>query len=184
MNMVELAARIKAARVGRGYTLDRVAEISGLGKGLLSKVENFRVTPSLPTLARITEALGLTMAELLEGLDSKPQISIVRAADRREVERDQSDTRYFSLAHGRPDRKMDPFELVIPPYGGRREPMSHEGEEFLIVLEGTVGFEFGEETHRLEAGDAVYFDAEVNHRVYNTTGSPGRVLCIFLGRPL
>lgn len=184
MNMVELAARIKSARNGRGFTLERVAEISGLGKGLLSKVENFRVTPSLPTLARITEALGLTMSELLDGLDSKPLISIVRAADRREVERDQSDIRYFSLAHGRPDRKMDPFELVIPPHGGRREPMPHEGEEFLIVLEGRVEFDFGDESYRLEVGDAVYFDAETNHCVYNKTASPARVLCMFLGRPL
>ncbi|MBN8456863.1 MAG: cupin domain-containing protein [Verrucomicrobia bacterium] len=184
MNMVELAARIKAARTGKGFTLDRVAEISGLGKGLLSKVENFRVTPSLPTLARITEALGLTMSELLDGLDAKPQISIVRAADRREVERDQSDVRYFSLAHGRPDRSMDPFELVIPPHGGRRDPMPHEGEEFLIVLEGTVGFDFGDLTYQLAAGDAVYFDAETQHRVYNNTGDPARVLCLFLGRPL
>lgn len=182
--MVELAARIKAARVGKGFTLDRVAELSGLGKGLLSKVENFRVTPSLPTLARLTEALGLTMAELLEGLDSKPQISIVRRGERREVERDQSNIRYFSLAHGRPDREMDPFELVIPPHGGRREPMPHEGEEFLLVLDGAVEFEYGDESHRLETGDAVYFDAEVNHRASNPGDAPARVLCVFLGRPL
>ena len=73
MNLVELSSRIKSARLERGYTLDRVAEISGLGKGLLSKVENFRVTPSLPTIARICEALGLNISELFIGLDDKPK---------------------------------------------------------------------------------------------------------------
>lgn len=182
--MVELAARIKSARLSRGFTLERVAEISGLGKGLLSKVENFRVTPSLPTLARLCEALGLTMSELLDGLDAKPKLSIVRVKDRREVERDQSDIRYFSLAHGRPDRTMDPFELLIPAHGGRTDAMPHEGEEFLIVLEGAVEFEFDGETHRLQQGDVAYFDAEISHRAFNPFPVPARVLCVFLGRPL
>lgn len=184
MNMVELAARIKAARLAKGYTLDRVAEISGLGKGLLSKVENFRVTPSLPTLARLCEALGLTMGELFIGLDAKPKLSIIRSTEHRLVERDNADIRYYSLAHGRPDRNMDPFLLVIPPHGGRREAMPHEGEEFMLVLEGSVSFDFHEEKNELHQGDCAYFDAEIAHRVYNPHDKEARVLCVFLGRPL
>ena len=108
MNLVELASRIKSARLARGYTLDRVAELSGLGKGLLSKVENFRVTPSLPTLAKLCEALGLSLSELFDGLDEKPKLSIIRSGERKEIERDrdQSDIKYFALAHGRPDRNL------------------------------------------------------------------------------
>jgi transcriptional regulator with XRE-family HTH domain len=186
MNLVELASRIKSARLSKGYTLDRVAELSGLAKGLLSKVENFRVTPSLPSIARICEALGLTMSELFAGLDDRPKISIIRADDRREVERDrdQSDIRYFSLAHGRPDRKMDPFVLTIPAGGGRRDPMPHEGEEFLLVVRGSVSFEYDGTVHQLKPGDAAYFDAEVDHRVFNTGKVEASVLCVFLGRPL
>lgn len=186
MNLVELASRIKSARLSKGYTLDRVAELSGLAKGLLSKVENFRVTPSLPTIAKICEALGLTMSELFAGLDEKPNISIIRATERREVERDrdQSDIRYLSLAHGRPDRKMDPFLLTVPAGGGRRDPMPHEGEEFLLVMQGSVSFEYDGAIHQLKQGDAAYFDAEVDHRVFNPGKREASVLCVFLGRPL
>ncbi|WP_367874265.1 cupin domain-containing protein [Luteolibacter sp. Populi] len=186
MNLVELASRIKAARLARGYTLDRVAELSGLGKGLLSKVENFRVTPSLPTLAKFCEALGLSISELLEGLDEKPKLSIVRTNERKEIERDrdQSDINYFALAHGRPDRNMDPFVLEVPAGGGRREAMPHEGEEFLIVLNGAISFEYNGEVHTLKEGDAAYFDAEVDHRVFNPGGKDARILCVFLGRPI
>ncbi|MCW1887369.1 cupin domain-containing protein [Luteolibacter flavescens] len=186
MNLVELASRIKAARMSKGYTLDRVAEISGLGKGLLSKVENFRVTPSLPTLAKICEALGMSLSELFEGLDEKPKLSITRVADRREIERDrdQSDICYHALAHGRPDRNMDPFVLDVPAGGGRREPMPHEGEEFLIVLKGGVSFEYNGEVHQLKEGDSAYFDAEVDHRVFNPAARDAKVLCVFLGRPM
>lgn len=186
MNLVELATRIKSARLVRGYTLDRAAELSGLGKGLLSKVENFRVTPSLPTLARISEALGLTLSELLHGLDEKPKLSIIRKNDRKEVERDrdQSNIRYFSMAHRRPSRNMDPFFLSIPAGGGRREPMPHEGEEFFMVLSGTVSFDYNGETHVMESGDAAYFDADIDHRVFNTGQEEATMLCVFLGRPM
>lgn len=186
MNLVELASRIKASRISKGYTLDRVAEISGLGKGLLSKVENFRVTPSLPTLAKLCEALGMSLSELFEGLDEKPKLSITRKDGRKVIERDrdQSDINYLALAHGRPDRNMDPFVLEVPAGGGRREAMPHEGEEFLIVLEGKVSFEYNGEVHLLDEGDSAYFDAEVDHRVFNPGKKNARLLCVFLGRPM
>jgi transcriptional regulator with XRE-family HTH domain len=186
MNLVELASRVKAVRISKGYTLDRVAEISGLGKGLLSKVENFRVTPSLPTLAKLCEALGMSLSELFEGLDEKPKLCITRVADRREIERnsDQSNIRYFSLARGRPDRSMDPFVLDVPAGGGRREPMPHEGEEFLIVLKGSISFEYDRDVHFLKEGDSVYFDAEVDHRVFNPSTRDAKILCVFLDRPM
>ncbi len=186
MNLVELATRLKAARIAKGYTLDRLAELSGLGKGLLSKVENFRVSPSLPTIAKMCDALGLSLSQLFEGLDEKPRLSITRRSERCLVERDrdQSNIIYEALAHKRPDRNMDPFMLCVPAGGGRREPMPHEGEEFLIVIKGKVSFEYNGETHELSEGDAVYFDAEVDHRLFNQNKRDAMVLCVFLGRPM
>lgn len=186
MNLVELASRLKAARVAKGYTLDRVAELSGLGKGLLSKVENFRVSPSLPTLAKMCDALGLSLSQLFEGLDEKPKISITRANERILIERDreQSNINYHALAHGRLDRNMDPFLLDVPAGGGRQEAMPHEGEEFLMVLKGAVSFEYQGEVHELREGDSLYFDAEVDHRIFNPSKKDASILCVFLGRPM
>ena len=186
MNLVELSSRLKAARIAKGYTLERVTELSGLGKGLLSKVENFRVSPSLPTLAKMCDALGLSLSKLFEGLDEKPKISITRVADRVMIERDreQSNINYLALAHGRPDRKMDPFLLEVPAGGGRGEAMSHEGEEFLMLIKGKVSFEYDGEVIELREGDSLYFDAEVDHRVFNPHARNATILCVFLGRPM
>ena len=186
MNLVELASRIRAARQSRGYTLDQVAGLSGLAKGQLSKVENFRVTPSLPTLVKLCEALDVRLADLLDGIDAKPKLSITRCDDRKEVERDreQSNIRYQALAHQRPSRNMDPFELTIPAKGGRRYAKPHEGEEFLMVLEGEIHFEYNGEVHEMAQGDSAYFDAEIPHRVLNPGDSEARILCVFSGRPL
>lgn len=186
MNLVELSSRIKAARLSRGYTLDRLAELSGVQKGILSKLENFRVTPSLPTLAKVAEALGISLSELFAGLDEKPRLSIVRKGERKPVERNRedSDIDYHSLAHKRPDRRMDPFLLHVPAGGGRRQAMPHEGEEFMLVVKGSVVLDFEGEEHALAEGDCAYFDGEVDHRIFNPGGKDATVLCVFLGRPL
>jgi transcriptional regulator with XRE-family HTH domain len=184
VNLVELAQRIRAARTARGLTLDQVSEASGLGKGLLSKVENFRVTPTLPTLAKLCETLGVKLSELVDGLDAKPKLCVVRRNQRKAMGRDGGDSNivYHSLAHGRANRSMDPFELVVPAHGGRKQAMPHEGEEFLTVLKGKVEFEFDGVVQSLAEGDSLYFDAETDHRLFNVTDKEARVLCVFLER--
>ncbi len=184
MNLVELSQRIRAARLERGLTLDEVSESSGLGKGLLSKVENFRVTPTLPTLAKLCETLDIKLSELVKDLDAKPKLCVVRHSARKVVVRDGADSNiiYQSLAHGRANRSMDPFELVVPAKGGRGRAMPHEGEEFLTVLQGRVEFEFDGKTESLAEGDSLYFDAETEHRLFNVTNKDARVLCVFLER--
>ncbi len=183
MNLVELAQRIKKLRLDRGMTLDQAATRTGLTGSWLSKVENFRVTPSLPALARIADALGITVSQLVEDLDRKPKLIRVKPGERMVVERDQgiSDITYESLAFKRPDRQMDPFVLTLPPGHGRSEALPHEGEEFLYVLEGTTDFEYDGDCFTLHAGDALYFDAMAPHRLMNRSQTTAKVMCVFWG---
>ena len=83
MNLVELSQRIKQRRLDLGLSLEEVAAAAGQTRSWLSKVENFRITPSLPALARVAEALRIPLATLLEGLDAKPQIVLTKKKDRR-----------------------------------------------------------------------------------------------------
>jgi len=85
MNLVALAQRIGRMRKERELTLQQVAELSGLTRSMLSKIENFRITLSL---ARIAAALGATTAELLEGLDDKPKVVVLRKSERMLMQRD------------------------------------------------------------------------------------------------
>ena len=79
---------------------------------------------------------------------------------------------------------MDPFLLEVPAGGGRGEAMSHEGEEFLMLIKGKVSFEYDGEVIELREGDSLYFDAEVDHRVFNPHARNATILCVFLGRPM
>lgn len=184
MNLVELGQKIRALRIERRMTLDDVVSKSGLTRSWLSKVENFRVTPSLPALGEIAKALGVRISQLLEDLDKRPEFVLVKAGDGLRVSRDSesSNIAYESLAHERPDRAMDPFVLTVPAGGGRSKNLSHEGEEFLRVLAGKVQFHYGDGVHDLAAGDSLYFDASTPHRLVNPWSKDAQVLCVFHGR--
>jgi transcriptional regulator with XRE-family HTH domain len=184
MNLVELGQKIRALRIERGMTLEDVVSRSGLTRSWLSKVENFRVTPSLQGLMEIARALGVPVARLLDDLDKRPDFVLVRRGEGLQITRDRelSNIGYESLAHERPDRAMDPFVLTVPVGGGRTKALSHEGEEFLRVLTGRVRFHYGETAHDLAAGDSLYFDAATPHRLSNPWGKPAEVLCVFHGR--
>lgn len=184
MNLVELGQKIRALRLERGMTLDEVVAKSGLTKSWLSKVENFRVTPSLPALIQIAEALDVTVALLFEGLDERPAFVLVKNGDGPRITRDRETSTivYESLAHERTDRVMDPFVLTVPARGGREAALTHEGEEFLRVLTGKVQFHYGDAVHELAAGDSLYFDAATPHRLWNPWAKPAQVLCVFHGR--
>lgn len=182
MNLVELAQRIRNHRLDRRLTLEQVAVRSGLTRSWLSKVEDFRITPSLPALGQIASALGVTVAELVEGLDERPKLIKVTKAERKVVERNRSTTNttvYESLAHKRPNRAMDPFLLTVPAGVARDEALSHEGEEFLIVQQGAINFEFDGEVHSLRNGDSLYFDSHVPHRIINPHKRDAIVMCVF-----
>ncbi|MBN1943636.1 MAG: cupin domain-containing protein [Phycisphaerae bacterium] len=184
MNLFLLAQRIKALRQERGWTLRQLAARTELTDSVLSKVENFRVTPSLPALARIAEALGVKLSELVEGLDNRPRLVVVRADERLGVQRDRPGSRlvYEALAHKRAAKIMEPFLVTIPPGQARRELLAHEGEEFLMVLEGGVRYEAGEDVHELRAGDCLYADGAVKHRVISRGKKAAKLLIVFAGR--
>ena len=183
MNVVELAQRIRTLRLDRRLTLEEVASRTGLTRSWLSKVENFRVTPSLPALGQICSALNVSMSDLVKGLDEKPPIALVRKDERQVVERNNSEgntTVYESLAHKRPSRMMDPFLLTVPPGVARDELLAHDGEEFLMVQQGMIEFEIDSQRLILRAGDSLYFDSNLPHRIINSSKRTAIVLCVFL----
>ena len=183
MNLVFLAQRIREIRRKRGMTLEQLAERTQLTQSVLSKVENFRVTPSLPALSRIAGALGVTMADLVTGIGEKPRLVIVPSADRHVVERDRprSDIVYYSLAACHHAKLMEPLLLDVPPGEPRKEALPHEGEEFIMVMKGTVELEYGGQRHRLSQGDCAYLDAAEPHRLINPGKTNASVLCVFSG---
>ena len=181
VNLIQLAQRIRSVRADRQLTLEQLAERTGLTKSALSKFENFRVTPSLGALASIAEALGVTMSDLFDGVDEKPRMVVVRKNERQALERDRPDSRirYNALAHKRGDKVMEPFLLEVPTGVARSRRLAHEGEEFIMVLNGAIDYEYGDERLRLEVGDCMYADGSVEHTLNNPGDDAAEVLVVW-----
>jgi transcriptional regulator with XRE-family HTH domain len=183
MNLVYLAQRIREFRKKRMLTLEQLADRAQLTQSVLSKVENSRVTPSLAALGRIAEALGVTLSELVAGIEQERRMTVVRRDERPLVQRGNGKgAAWRSMAPTRRAKQLEPFLLELPPGGKGQEKFAQGGDEFLLVLKGSITVECGEETCTLEAGDAVYLDAGEECRLVNAGKGPAEVLCVFSGQ--
>lgn len=182
MNLLEPSQRIPALRLVKGLTLEQVSTWADATRSWLSKVENFRITPSLPARGEIAVALETTVSELVVDLDLRQNLSIIRSDERQIIERDRptSTMRYESLGYSHENRLMDPFLVSLPCGNSQRGAMAHEGEEFLHVLAGRIDLEYDQGLHHLATGDTAYFDATHKHRLINSDPEiEAKIICVF-----
>lgn len=170
MNLLELSKTIRELRKKQGMTVEALAKNSGFSKGFISQIENFRITPSLKALMKISAALGVSLEELFSG-SAQPNrpYSFGNLSEGEVFDRDAGDSHgihYLALAHRQIGRKMDPFVIEYTP-GPEREFLMHDTEEFFILLEGELDYCIYDDSNKkhLVPGDTVYMQANVPHRV-------------------
>ncbi len=162
--------KVKAVRESRGLSLEDVSQRTDLDVGLLKKIEQGKVNPPLGTVIKLAKALDMKMGYLISGEENRPY-TIVRKDDRKVISRyDSKKGKYYgyqyeSLAPHKTDRHMEPFIVTLDPAETEEERSTHDGQEFIYVLEGTMEVRLGEEIHLLEPGDAIYYDSTVPHLV-------------------
>jgi transcriptional regulator with XRE-family HTH domain len=180
MSLVALARSIKERRLSLNLTLEQVAARTGLTRSVLSKVENFRVTPSLPALAKIAEALETTVSDLTRGVGEPSEISIVPKGQGVHLEREQPRTGIaYELLTQTSAGAMESLLISLPDASAREEPTYHEGEEFLYVVKGQVVLRYDDQPYELSEGDSAHFNANIPHSITNRGETPATVLCTY-----
>ena len=171
MNLLKLSQNIRRIRLAQGMTVSRLAERSGYSKGFISQVENFRQSPSLKSLMKIADALGVSFSELFEDEGAVGREYLFGRLDEGErIPRDDSEIygiNYLALAYRQIGRRMDPFLIEYKPCKLERGFKSHEMEEFLVMLEGSLDFRLFDDSHSriMNSGDTLYLKANIPHRV-------------------
>jgi transcriptional regulator with XRE-family HTH domain len=177
--------KIKQIREMKKVSIEELAERSGMDITLIQKIEQERNIPSLAPLIKIARALGVRLGTFLDDSDSYGPV-VVRSNEYHKGVRftsQSSETRehlnFFSLAYDKAGRNMEPFIVDIEP-GLQSDYMlsSHEGEEFIYVLEGSIEINYGKEIYKLTKGDSIYLDSIVLHNVHAGNNQSARILAV------
>jgi len=174
---IELGARVRQLRAKQSLSLREVAGRSGLTPSFISQVERGRASPSIGSLARIAEVLGVTIGQLFDGVP--PTGRLVRRDERRTIRLrglGEVDEYVTSGQEGLLQVAISTFEP-----GGRsaEAPFEHEAdEECLLLLEGRLEVTVGAETYLLEAGDAVTYPGRTPHLARNVGDGPARAIFV------
>ncbi|MDP2335213.1 MAG: XRE family transcriptional regulator [Bacteroidota bacterium] len=177
--------KIKQIREMQKVGMEELAERSGLDIAAIQKIEQEQNVPSLAPLIKIARALGVRLGTLLDDNNSYGPV-VVRSGEHTKGVRFTSQTgetrehlNFFSLAFDKAGRNMEPFIVEIEP-GLKSEYMlsSHEGEEFIYVLEGEIEINYGKEVYKLFQGDSIYLDSVVLHNVHAGNNQSAKILAV------
>ena len=180
---VKVGERVKRAREKRGLGLLDISRRTGIDVSLLSEIEEGQSAPPLGTIIKLAKALEMKMGYFISGDELRP-FTIVRRGDRKVVSRYDSKRDkhygygYESLAPYKKDRHMEPFLVTLEPAITEEERSTHDGQEFIFVMTGSMEVRLGEEIHVLEPGDAIYYDSTVPHLVKCHSQETTRILAV------
>ncbi|WLW49860.1 helix-turn-helix domain-containing protein [Streptomyces sp. YU58] len=186
LSMGELGARIRAERRARGLALERLADLSGVSRSMVSEVERGTKTPSVLVLDRLATALGTSIARLLDD-PVRPEVVVLPGSAQRVV-RDPSGWERRILSPTLPDLEFEFMRTTLEPGvdAGEFSPHPPGSHEYVAVEAGCLRLTVDGVPHHLVAGDAAYFPGSRPHAFANasTDDACQYYLAMILGRPV
>jgi transcriptional regulator with XRE-family HTH domain len=173
--LAEVGPRLKRVRTERGVTLADLAEVTGISKSTLSRLESGQRKPSLELLLPIAQAHQVPLDELV----GAPEVGDprVRIAPRRVKQRDG---RYITiLPLTRQPGALQAYKMIISGDKCVPEQMTHEGYEWLYVLSGRLRILLADKDFVIGTGEVVEFDTRLPHWFGSADGRPAEILSLF-----
>jgi len=175
-----LARRIKALRAARSMTLQQVSELAGFSRGMLSKIENAVVSPSIATLAKLAEALDVPISEFFEADEDAGTVLFPKSKRQSSPgRRSAMNYQYELLAPGRKRRDMQPMIVALDGKTFKFALQDHRGEQFIYMLEGEMEYVVGDKTYSVREGDSLYFEARIPHGPRIQKNQKARYVVVF-----
>jgi transcriptional regulator with XRE-family HTH domain len=186
---LQIGMKIRKMRQDKRMTLQALADSTGLSKPLLSQIENEQVIPPLATLLRIAKSFDVGLHHFFQEEGTRKCIFVRAGEVSKRAPRSSSDFEvppyiYNSLAYGKKGSNFEPFMVEFD----QREMsddllVSHEGEEFLFLLEGELVFHYGEQIMRMRPGDSVCYDSSERHGYVAVSQQRPRAVAVVFSKP-
>lgn len=182
--MSTVTDKIKILRADKNMSVEELAEGSGLSLEQVNRICESEIIPSLSTLIKISRALGVRLGTFLD--DSEHMGPVVNRGDNKNQTvtftshqtNSNSHMDFISLAASKAGRNMEPFLINIQSGNGDETGSTHEGEEFIFVLEGSIRVRYGRESYMLKQGESIYYDSIVDHLVTSIDESGAKILAV------
>lgn len=175
--------KIASIRSQKNITVVELAERCGFTAEMMAKIEENEAIPSLGHLIKVARALGVRLGTFLDDMDQLGPV-ITRNGDMKKGTSFSNKTStthlnldFFPLASDKSGRHMEPFIVEInPSTSSDFIQSSHEGEEFIYVLSGSIEIRYGKDIYTLSEGDSIYYDSVVDHQVHAANDSQAKIL--------
>lgn len=178
-----IARKIRQLRMARGMTLQEVSNETGLSKGLLSKIENCNVSPPIATLSKLGKALQVPIGEFFDTEDLDPGAIFFPKSKRQKIpgRRSSLNYEYQLLVPGRRRRDMQPMLVSLDGKNCKFALQEHPGEQFILMLEGSMSYVVGDKAYEVGPSDCLYFDARLPHGPNLEKNQKAQYLVVFSG---
>ena len=174
---------VRAFRKKLGITVSDLASATGISLGMLSKIENGNISPSLTTLQALSRALGVPLTAFFRRYEEVRNAVFVKAGEGVELERrgTRAGHQYILLGHidnNSSGVTVEPYLITLTTDSDVFPTFQHDGMEFLYMLEGEVIYRHADSRYRMRPGDSFFFDADAPHGPEELVKLPARYLSI------
>jgi transcriptional regulator with XRE-family HTH domain len=183
----DLGSKLRQLRLRKKIALVDLGKHTGLSASMLSQLENGKLVPTLPTLARIAMVFDVGLEHFFSDQRARRVFSIVRAGERLRFPdlADSPTPGYFFevLIFGATDKPISAYLAEFPTHEAKdTRSHFHSGAEFIYVLSGQLAINYLMEDHLLGPGDSVYFDASEPHS-YTGKSEQGTTAIVVTSQP-
>jgi quercetin dioxygenase-like cupin family protein len=177
-NQFDIGSAIRGRRLQLNYTLKHVSERAGLSVGFLSQVERNITVPSLSSLVSISGVLEVGVEYFLSTPEGAGRVT--RNDSREFFSVSDSQVKYARLTNEFPGSQLTGV-ITRMPSGFQSEEVSHQGEEIVYILSGSMFIRVGEEEYIISSGDSLHFKSNVPHQWGNR--SEEECVALFVNSP-
>lgn len=165
---VAIGRQVRDLRKRQRMTGADLAKQTGLSVGMLSKIENGVISPSLTTISLLAHALRVPLVQLFSGYEEERGCMHVKAGQGVEIERagTRAGHQYHLLGHIGSNNSgvvVEPYMITLDSESDRFPTFQHEGIELLYMLDGVMRYRHGDKQFLMEAGDSLLFDSDAPH---------------------
>jgi transcriptional regulator with XRE-family HTH domain len=166
---LHIGKKIRELRKKAGLVLQNLSDRTGLSKPLLSQIEKEVVSPPIATLLKISKALNINISFFFQENTLEEKVVLVRKDESKVIDsrffgREESGYYYEALAYKKSKKYMEPFLVEFKRKRvDQLSYFSHDGEEFIYLLEGNLEFRTEDQQYVLQPGDSLYFESSAPH---------------------